>query len=88
MECFATFFWGITHITQKMCLKWVLDLVGIRALLNQSGEDAFHPDGINHSILPNKQNCQLFLSFWATLLPPVFFERKIYGNSLKSYGNS
>lgn len=60
-----------------MGLKCVLDSVGGLAFLNQSGEDSFHPDGINYSTLPNKQNCQLLLSFWAILSPPIVLGREI-----------
>lgn len=64
-------------MTLKMCLKWDLRLVEILAFLNRSGEGSFHPDGINHFTLPNEWNCQLFLSLWAILLPPIALGREI-----------
>lgn len=60
----------------------------ILAFLNRSGEGSFHPDGINQFTLPDELNCQLFLSVWANLSPPIALGREIWGNSSKSYRRS
>lgn len=64
---FCNFLGGITHITQKNGFEMDFRLCGNSCFLESVWRRFLHPDGINPSTLPNKQNCQLFLSFWAIL---------------------